>query len=78
MPRLEVETIQDFKVLFEIGALTPDMSLELSRIMLGNAARPREKDGETRNKGGVKDAGALLQAGHKDLGDKGGDKRFGE
>ena len=41
MPRLEVETIQDFKVLFEIGALTPDMSLELSKVMLGSAARPR-------------------------------------
>jgi hypothetical protein len=35
MPRLEVETIQDFKTLFEIGALTPDMSLQLSRILLG-------------------------------------------
>ena len=35
MPRLEVETIADFKVLFEIGALTPDMSLKLSRILLG-------------------------------------------
>ena len=38
MPRLEVETIADFKVLFDIGALTPDMSLELSRIMLGSAS----------------------------------------
>jgi len=35
MPRLEVETIQDFKTLFDIGALTPDMSLQLSRILLG-------------------------------------------
>jgi hypothetical protein len=35
MPRLEVETIQDFKVLHEIGALSPDMTVKLSRILLG-------------------------------------------
>jgi hypothetical protein len=73
MPRLEVETIQDFKVLFEIGALTPDMSLELSRIMLGSASRPRERDGERRNGGAgvVKDTGALIQEGTRDVGGKG-------
>jgi hypothetical protein len=43
MPRLEVETIGDFKTLFEIGALTPDMSLELSRIMLGSAAHSKNR-----------------------------------
>jgi len=56
MPRLEVETIQDFKTLFEIGALTPDMSLELSRIMLGSASRPRPK-------GGAREAAAAEKAG---------------
>ena len=35
MPRLEVETIEDMRVLFDIGALTPDMSLQLSQILLG-------------------------------------------
>jgi hypothetical protein len=50
MPRLEIETIADFKTLFEIGALTPDMSLELSRIMLGSAARP-QSDRNDRVKG---------------------------
>jgi len=35
MPRLEVETIADFKVLYDIGALTPDMTVHLSRILLG-------------------------------------------
>jgi hypothetical protein len=35
MPRLEIETIDDFKVLYDIGALTPDMSVKLSRILLG-------------------------------------------
>jgi hypothetical protein len=40
MPRLEVESVNDLKILFEIGALTPDMSVELSKILLENAARP--------------------------------------
>ena len=35
MPRLEIETIQDIKILHEIGALSPDMVLKLSRILLG-------------------------------------------
>ena len=35
MPRLEVESVEDMKILFEIGALTPDMSLQLSHIMIG-------------------------------------------
>jgi hypothetical protein len=61
MPRLEVETIQDFKVLFDIGALTPDMSLELSRIMLGNASKPRKQNSEKDDASSSKDAGALLQ-----------------
>ena len=68
MPRLEVETIQDFKVLFEIGALTPDMSLELSRIMLGSAARPRKKDGERVGGDAVKSPGALLESSNGNLG----------
>ena len=43
MPRLEVESVADFKILFDIGALTPDMSLELSQVLLGRAARPYAK-----------------------------------
>ena len=35
MPRLEIETIADIKVLHEIGALSPDMVLKLSRVLLG-------------------------------------------
>jgi hypothetical protein len=45
MPRLEVETVADMKVLFDIGGLTPDMGLQLSRVLLGEdihaAKRPR-------------------------------------
>lgn len=36
MPRLEIESVADFKVLYEIGALTPDMSLKLSRVLVGD------------------------------------------
>jgi hypothetical protein len=57
MPRLEVESVADLKILFEIGALTPDMSVELSKILLGNAARPSHwqsktsmRDGEAESK----------------------------
>ena len=49
MPRLEIETIQDFKVLHEIGALSPDMTVKLSRILLGEepgAKRERERNGD--------------------------------
>ena len=35
MPRLEVETVADMKVLHDIGGLTPDMGLQLSQILLG-------------------------------------------
>ncbi len=43
MPRLEIETIQDFKVLHEIGVLTPDMSVKISRILLGEDPHSRAK-----------------------------------
>jgi hypothetical protein len=35
MPRLEIESVADLKVLSEIGALNPDMSLQISQIVLG-------------------------------------------
>lgn len=44
MPRLEIETIDDFKTLYEIGALTPDMTIKLSRILLGED--PSHKPGK--------------------------------
>ena len=44
MPRLEIETIQDFKILHEIGALTPDMSVKLSRILLGEEPGANKKN----------------------------------
>lgn len=35
MPRLELESIADLKILSEIGAINPDMSLQISQIVLG-------------------------------------------
>jgi hypothetical protein len=48
MPRLEIETIQDFKILHEIGALTPDMTVKLSRILLGEDPSSRPPPGVKR------------------------------
>ena len=55
MPRLEVETIQDFKILYEIGALSPDMTLKLSRILLGDdpsSQRSTQKTKKPQQQGG--------------------------
>ena len=57
MPRLEVETIQDFKILHEIGALSPDMTIKLSRILLG------EEPGATAGKSKRPKAGDPSKAG---------------
>ena len=89
MPRLEVESVADMKILFEIGALTPDMSLQLSHIMLGEdidnkrrriqlerGAQQQTKRGED----GLVMTPAEIQAakgagsGKKQWGDKGQDK----
>jgi len=49
MPRLEIETIQDFKILHEIGALTPDMTVKLSRILLGEDPSAKKTNGKKNN-----------------------------
>lgn len=65
MPRLEIETIQDIKILHEIGALTPDMVVKLSRVLLGedpaggpdrpNQSRKQAPGGEAGDGGGPND-----------------------
>ena len=55
MPRLEIETIQDFKILYEIGALTPDMSVNLSRILLGEEPHSKKQRVHKEKNSGVKD-----------------------
>jgi len=48
MPRLEIESIADFKVLYEIGALTPDMSMKLSRVLVGDNVLMSKKQQSSR------------------------------
>ena len=43
MPRLELESIADLKVLSEIGALNPDLSLQISQIVLGEDMENKRK-----------------------------------
>ena len=50
---MEIETIQDFKVLYEIGALTPDMTVKLSRIWLGEDPSKKTKQLKTGKKATV-------------------------
>ena len=59
MPKLEIESVQDFKALFEIGALTPDMSLQLSQILMGEDLnnKRRRVELERRSQTGGADAG---------------------
>jgi hypothetical protein len=76
MPRLEVETIQDFKVLFEIGALTPDMTLQLSRVLLGEdpaervraRKRPRQAVQAMQGRGGQAMQGQAAPGGRQAAG----------
>ena len=65
MPRLEVETIQDIKVLHEIGALSPDMVLKLSRILLGEDPSRKGKTVKPTG-GGGSSATAQKRMGGKD------------
>ena len=44
MPRLEVESIEDLKVLYEIGCLNPDAALHLSKVLLGHGPKIKNKD----------------------------------
>jgi hypothetical protein len=63
MPRLEIETVQDMKVLFDIGALTPDMSLQLSQILMGDDIDNKRRRVELSRGEDEDDAGAALDGG---------------
>ena len=43
LPKMEIESIQDLKVLHEIGAITPDVSLQLSAILLGDELSKKQQ-----------------------------------
>lgn len=44
MPRLEVESIADLQVLHEIGALTPDVAISMSRMLLGDSHMHKKRN----------------------------------
>ena len=59
MPRLEVETIEDLKILFEIGAITPDTSLQLSQILVGEELDNKRRRTELTGRGKSSDRFAM-------------------
>jgi hypothetical protein len=79
MPRLEVESVNDLKVLFEIGALTPDMSVELSRVLLGNTTRAKPSASEKRKRESdeAKKGDLMLNSSNNNTGDKKTDGKDG-
>ena len=81
MPRLEVESVADMKILFEIGALTPDMSLQLSHIMMGEDIENKRRRiqlergrGRDQGSGFLGGAGAAGKVGLADIQAAKGDK----
>jgi hypothetical protein len=78
MPRMEVESVNDLKVLFEIGALTPDMSIELSRVLLGNTTRAKPSASEKRKRvdDEAKKGDLMLNNNPNDKKKDGGDTNF--
>lgn len=55
LPRLEVECVQDLKILHEIGAITPDTSLQLSSILIGEEIGKKRTAMELNNNNNNKD-----------------------
>lgn len=83
MPRLEVETISDIKILHEIGALSPDMVVKLSRVLLGedpskNKGPPPTQAGAGRNGSGAVGPGfgdSMIEGQEEDSGGGGKKKK---
>jgi hypothetical protein len=68
MPRLEIESVEDIKILHEIGALTPDLSLRLSRVLVGeepfqNNAKRRRTQAQNEQKQSVREKQAPSASG---------------
>ena len=62
MPRLEIESVEDIKVLHEIGALTPDLSMRLSRVLVGED--PFQNDAKRRKVQAKNESKAMASAGN--------------
>lgn len=80
MPRLEIETIQDIKALHEIGAISPDMVIKLSRVLLGEDPRGGggPKPAKPASKAGGGKAKDSKDSKDKDKPDPPGDKKAPE
>ena len=46
MPRLEIQTVEDLKILFECGILQPQHTIELSEVLMGSFKRKRQDMGQ--------------------------------
>ena len=44
LPRLEVQGIEDLKILHEVGVLQPDHAIRLSEILLGTTGKRKQRD----------------------------------
>ena len=43
LPRMEIQSIEDLKILFEIGVLQPDHAVKLSEVLLGATGTTQKK-----------------------------------
>jgi hypothetical protein len=64
MSRLEINSVADLKILFDIGCLTPDTSLQLSSLLLGEELHNKKRRMQMmggRDNGAVMDKASLKQ-----------------
>lgn len=53
MPRLEIQGVEDLKILFEIGVLQPEHTLDISEVLLGKLKKKPKKKDEPKKGGGA-------------------------
>ena len=79
MSRLEINSVADLKVLFDAGCLTPDMSLQLSSLLLGEELHNKRRRmqmvaGADRKDNEEMDGAGLKRFKQADKGEKNGEK----
>ena len=53
MPRLEIQCIDDLKILFEVGIMQPDHAVRISEVLLGaTAKKPKLQQDDDKKKEG--------------------------
>ena len=80
MSRLEINSVADLKVLFDAGCLTPDMSLQLSSLLLGEELHNKRRRmqmvaGADRKDNEEMDGAGLKRFKQADKGEKNGEKK---